>query len=404
MNIASVLVLLVVIFLSASTDAATWYVKTPPAGSDSNSCTAAQSPASPKASISAALGCIGTATGAGAGHTVEVDDGVYVESLDNNVPGGTSWAAPFTLKTRNRRMVTIRPASGAQFVINFARASNKYIEVNGFILDGANVSFDNVKCHFGTGTGEATFVRLQDNEIENAYNQGVLIVRTCTGAEVIGNTVHDNSRIGNDFTHGIYYSASNGIIADNEVYNEAGWGIHVYDSGGNPTNILIQNNRVYNNARVGARGLGIQAAGENLRVYQNIIYGNNGGIAVQYGACRGTQVYNNTVYNNNRNAASTHWGVLVAANCRAIQVRNDILFDNNSGAIVDLSGGVNTIDHNCTTDPLFVNAAAADFRLCTAAGQPSVNCTGRSGAIDAGIAVGLPYNGPAPDCGALETG
>jgi hypothetical protein len=38
-----------------------------------------------------------------------------------------------------------------------------------------------------------------------------------------------------------------------------------------------------------------------------------------------------------------------------------------------------------TTDPRFANAAADDFRLCTAAGAPHANCTGVSGARNLGL-------------------
>ena len=69
-------------------EAATYYVAT--TGSDSNTCVQAQSPSTPKQTINAALECLGTAAGAGAGHTVQVASGTYAETIDNNLPGGTS--------------------------------------------------------------------------------------------------------------------------------------------------------------------------------------------------------------------------------------------------------------------------------------------------------------------------
>ena len=62
------------------------------------------------------------------------------------------------------------------------------------------------------------------------------------------------------------------------------------------------------------------------------------------------------------------------------------------------------LSSNLAGDPLFVNPTAGDFRLCEGAGFPGSSCTGRSPAIDAGVDVGLPYNGGAPDLGALESG
>src|SRR6059036_1094315 len=74
----------------------TYYVAT--TGSDSNTCRQTQDASTPKRTINAALNCLGTAAGAGAGHTVQVAAGTYAETLDNNLPGGTSWSTPFTLE------------------------------------------------------------------------------------------------------------------------------------------------------------------------------------------------------------------------------------------------------------------------------------------------------------------
>ncbi len=60
-------------FNAQSSEAATYYVAT--TGSDSNTCMQAQGPSTPKRTINAALNCLGTATGAGAGHTVQVAAG-----------------------------------------------------------------------------------------------------------------------------------------------------------------------------------------------------------------------------------------------------------------------------------------------------------------------------------------
>ena len=46
---------------------------------------------------------------------------------------------------------------------------------------------------------------------------------------------------------------------------------------------------------------------------------------------------------------------------------------------------------------------AADFRLCAGVGSPTASCPGRSPAIDAGVNVGLPFSGAAPDLGAEES-
>src|SRR4030095_9083192 len=58
---------------------------------------------------------------------------------------------------------------------------------------------------------------------------------------------------------------------------------------------------------------------------------------------------------------------------------------------------------NISGDPLFANPAGEDFRLCHAPGGPVASWSGAAPAINAGVKVGLSFNGAAPDLGALET-
>jgi len=115
-------------------------------------------------------------------------------------------------------------------------------------------------------------------------------------------------------------------------------------------------------------------------------------------------------FHNNTIADVTEWGINVVGGSGApgMEFRNNI--------IVKAAGGIRTDNpslahsHNIlywitqtlyqgtaagqqerTTSPLFFDGANRDYRLRT--GSP---------AIDAGVNVGLPYDGPAPDIGALE--
>src|SRR5207244_12453501 len=105
-------------------EAATYYVAT--TGSDSNTCVQVQSPSTPKQTINAALNCLGTAAGAGAGHTVQVASGTYAETINNNLPGGTSWNTPFTLTAATSGTVTLQPPVGAGRCMLIARVTGQY--------------------------------------------------------------------------------------------------------------------------------------------------------------------------------------------------------------------------------------------------------------------------------------
>ena len=65
--------------LPTNSDSATYHVKK--TGNNSHTCTQAQTEATPKLTISSAFACIGTTSGAGAGHTVRVYAGTYAEIL-----------------------------------------------------------------------------------------------------------------------------------------------------------------------------------------------------------------------------------------------------------------------------------------------------------------------------------
>jgi parallel beta-helix repeat protein len=77
-------------------------------------------------------------------------------------------------------------------------------------------------------------------------------------------------------------------------------------------------------------------------------------------------IANNTLYGNAR------WGIWL--NNSGNTVRNNIAYQNSSTNIQNDS--TNTLSHNLTNEPLFVNAAAGDFHL-----------QARSPAIDTGMAV-----------------
>ena len=87
-----------------------------------------------------------------------------------------------------------------------------------------------------------------------------------------------------------------------------------------------------------------------------------GGINIQYGNVRNTQVYNNTIYN------SGPYGLYIGSSSSNATVRNNIVYQ--SGGIQNYGVGT-VLSNNLTTDPKFVNPAGADLRL--QAGSPAIN-------------------------------
>jgi hypothetical protein len=116
---------------------------------------------------------------------------------------------------------------------------------------------------------------------------------------------------------------------------------------------------------------------------------------------------NNIAYNNGRPQWDDHLALVVEGRHWELLVHHNNLVGEGGGnarvvavGVVGDSGTIYTADEvnrgalqtgNVSLDPLFVDAAVPDVRL-----QPGSPC------IDAGIDVGLPYLGSAPDIGAVE--
>jgi hypothetical protein len=184
-------------------------------------------------------------------------------------------------------------------------------------------------------------------------------------------------------------SASSNCIVENNVIHDTREGhngaIHVghWDNPLIVPNHVIASNRIYNVTGNGGYGILVKSGG--VKIFNNIIYNTS-----QYGIVisdnKATrligQVYNNTLYKNSR-------GGLQVFDNALFEIKNNLSWANGSG--------------NIDYDPLFVDASRGDFRLCDGPGSPVPTCLARSPAVAAGINVGLPFSGLAPNLGATDS-
>ena len=332
-----VIVLLVLLWAGPSW-AATYYIApTGAGGNDGNPGTEAQ----PWATITKAFTVIV------AGDTVYFREGTYDQSIDSNlhtIPSGTSWENAITIAALPGETVTLNGR------INLVTAPCGTGSISYLIFDRLIINAASVDNGIGMCGDNSHHIRHQNGEVMNAPESGIIGIGT--GSEIINMKIHDN---GTEWTdHGLYWCENDTIVRNNEIYNNSGYGIHLFQEGGGCAhNVEIYNNRIYNN---GFSGVTLNH-GRNILFYNNLVYGHTvadgWGVQIDRGAVAG-QIYHNTLYNNVQGIQV--WRV---TNTR---VQNNILYQ--SGSVVEEAGSVRLVQSfNLTSDPHFVNAGAADFHL-----------------------------------------
>ena len=316
------------------------------------------------------------------GETLCAHAGTYSETFpENTIPPGTSWNAPVTLTAYPGEQVVIRPLKGSARIMTFV-GPQSFIVVDGFVLDGANVDIDAIKITTSgsapTSTSTAHHIRIVNSEIMNASDQGILITGApyATNNEVLNCNIHNNGFRGtamtSDHYHGIYVSTADNVIMHNSFHDNAGYGVHLYDSSNvGVDHNLVAYNRIYHNGigssttcdgnRPCASGAVI-GSGVGNQFYDNLVYdnqGNGGGVSVDYRAID-NHLVNNTIYGN-----LFGYGIAIADSdmSSGALVENNIVY----GGTLYISdhGTSSTLASNLAdgTDPLFANSATDDFRL-----------------------------------------
>lgn len=344
-----VFTLLSILFWTQSTFAADYYVSL--SGNDAS----AGSLSAPFKTIAKGMAVLK------AGDILYLREGIYTERIDSNrqqIPIGSSWNSPVTIMSYPGETATLRP-SGGDYVIGLSHGYIKYLIIDGLVVDGALLTKPTNTAD-GSGQtnisiwGGANHIRIKNCELKNSPGQGITIFPgnglSSDFNELINCKIHHNGS--SDFDHGIYISTHNNLIEGNEFYNNSGWGIHKYPKGDHN---IIRNNRVHDNAFVGKRGpgMGLYGGTGNL-VYNNLVWGNQYGIAIDYGEV-GIKVYNNTIF---KNVGSCIQNGTSSTNAMII---NNICWKN-SMALENL-GSVQTASNNLSTDPKFVNEFTFDFHL-----------------------------------------
>lgn len=364
--------------------AATYYVSK---AGGSNTCAQAQSTSSPMLTIAAGLRCLA------AGDTLLVRAGTYDEAIVDSAPSGTSWANKVRIAAYTGETVWLAPSSGDNAI--YFSGTEHYIEFDGINLrgpaPGAVVFLGDAVNH----------IRIQNAESVNDNSSGWSGSFLTPGSdnEFINLAVHG---VGGPYA--FYIGGDRNLVDRCDMYNLSMAGVHIYNSGGNPTGNIVRNSRIHDltsSSFFGAadpRMWGILVSGTSNQIYNNIIYNinfpyqsSNAGVYVYTGS--GHKIWNNTIYKN------TTDGIYLNSGVSSIEVKNNIVYANAGSNFVAGAGNVES-NNLWGVDPLFVNPSGSNFQLQSA-----------SRAIDAGASLSVVMTdiagiarpqGSAPDIGAYE--
>lgn len=232
----------------------------------------------------------------GPGDTLLLSAGTYTPGELRNLPGGTSWQAPVTIKAAPGATAVLLASPGAM-VAYLALPSEQYIIFENLIFDGNNRQGSTVAVTGWPGPWGAHHIRFVNCEFRNAH--GEISLSHTHHNEWIGGSIHDNGDT-TGLRHGIYLSSesSDNLIDGMQIYNNQGYGIHMYNgqASGSDRN-RIRNNTLHNNALCCKQDHVLISGTDSSEVSQNMVCGGGGGgINVGYaGGASNVQVADNTV-------------------------------------------------------------------------------------------------------------
>ena len=230
------------------------------------------------------------------GDVIEIHEGEWserIDTYDGPIRGGTSWSTKLVIRAAGDGPVILRP-SGGQYVVRFAEAASKYIELRGLDLDASLVELMAIKLSRRGGLAEnaASHIRFVECDIHGALHSGAHDGNE-TGIEFIRCRIFDNGtrpESAKNLDHGLYLGGPGVKVIDCDVFANGASGIKLNNGSAPTTNgSRVIGNRCWGNGARGRIGAGILVStGTGQRIEGNLVWGNDIGIQVNRDAVSAT--------------------------------------------------------------------------------------------------------------------
>ncbi|MGH8620958.1 MAG: right-handed parallel beta-helix repeat-containing protein [Burkholderiales bacterium] len=292
-----------------------------------------------------------------------------------------------------------------------------YVEIRG-------LHFTNAKfiAHVGNHTG----ARIIGNHFTGGGWPWAVISVEGSSILIADNNIAIDGNVQGSQGHAIYVHAGRDIeISRNRLSGMSGYGVHVFDQRRTEdppgfirriVNVQVLDNTISNSRERAGIIIAAQAPdafADSVLIARNVLFDHAGDGMRVIDQVSHVRIFNNTIFriNTDGSVATGKDGIYIGINVNGVEMKNNLIHlasDATAGHVavsgatnVTLSSGLywpsplrlsNVSDASpLLLDPMFVNTSSFDFRL-----------QANSPAIDQGLNVGLPFNGSAPDIGAVE--
>ncbi len=275
-----------------------------------------------------------------------IQAGTYAEFIEyTNIPSGTS-SNPTIVKAAPGNTVILRPnaVGPTKDVVRFTHSGNtisSFITLDGLIIDGADLAdvYTGVRI-----AGLANNITLMNGEIKNIKTGNGVLIQDGTphDIQITRMKIHDCGS--DDQSHGVYIASPKVTVELSEIYNNSGYGIHLWTKTNAASNSVLRYNLVYNNGYFGI----LSGSGNDNEVYNNIVYSNGtqygvGGVRIGMNSASNNNIHDNTIYSN-----AGHCMLIEGGSSDTI-VKKNTCWSNNNNTIVDHGSGSVILNNNVTS-------------------------------------------------------